>query len=125
MITKEYVSWKYIDDAICRITEKIKNSHFTPDVIIAIGRGGMIPARLLADTLDVSMVSMVNAKLYNGIASRNSKPQIGTLSIPLYNKDVLLVDDIIAAQKLISILQARRIHVPNDVAIIAIGDEQD
>ena len=39
--------------------------------------------------------------------------------------DAILVDDILAAQKLISILQTRKINIPNDVAIIAIGDEKD
>ena len=36
-----------------------------------------------------------------------------------------LVDDVQAAQKLISILQARKISIPKDVAVIAIGDEKD
>ena len=39
--------------------------------------------------------------------------------------DAILVDDILAAQKLISILQTRKINIPEDVAIIAIGDEKD
>ncbi|MDA3892294.1 MAG: LacI family DNA-binding transcriptional regulator [Salinivirgaceae bacterium] len=39
--------------------------------------------------------------------------------------DAILVDEIMAAQKLVSILQTRKIKIPDDVAIIAIGDEKD
>jgi LacI family transcriptional regulator len=39
--------------------------------------------------------------------------------------DGILVDDILSAQKLISILQNRKIRVPEDVAVIAISDECD
>lgn len=39
--------------------------------------------------------------------------------------DAILVDDVPAAQKLISILQTLKMRIPNDVALIAIGDELD
>ncbi len=39
--------------------------------------------------------------------------------------DAILIDDILAAQKLTSILQTRKILIPEDIAIIAIGDEKD
>jgi LacI family transcriptional regulator len=39
--------------------------------------------------------------------------------------DAILIDDILAAQKLVSVLLTRKIKIPDDVAIIAIGDEGD
>jgi len=39
--------------------------------------------------------------------------------------DAILVDDVQAAQKLITFLQTRKIKIPDDVSVIAIGDEQD
>ncbi len=39
--------------------------------------------------------------------------------------DAILVDDVLAAQKLISILHTQKIRVPEDVSIIAISDEKD
>lgn len=47
----------------------------------------------------------------------------------IYNQkerpDAILIDDILASQKLISMLQTRKIKIPDDVAIVAIGDEKD
>ena len=35
---------------LCKIlADKIKKSNFKPDVIVAVARGGWIPARILAD----------------------------------------------------------------------------
>lgn len=39
--------------------------------------------------------------------------------------DAIIVDDIRAAQKLVSFLVTRQVAIPNQVAILAIGDEQD
>lgn len=52
-------------------------------------------------------------KMTEMVFSHNEKP------------DAILLDDIQAAQRLISILHARKILVPDDIAIMAIGDESD
>lgn len=39
--------------------------------------------------------------------------------------DALLIDDILSAQKLVSVLLTRKVEIPDDVAIVAIGDEKD
>ncbi len=39
--------------------------------------------------------------------------------------DAILIDDILAAQKLTSILQTKKIRIPEDIAILAIADEED
>ncbi len=68
---KIYLSWKYIDNAIIDIEEKLADTHI--DSIIGIPRGGLIPAVMLSHRL--------NKPLYITPNSRQS----GTL---------LLVDDI-------------------------------
>lgn len=39
--------------------------------------------------------------------------------------DALLIDDILSAQKLVSVLLTRQVKIPDDVAVVAIGDEKD
>jgi DNA-binding LacI/PurR family transcriptional regulator len=39
--------------------------------------------------------------------------------------DAILVDDILAAQKMVSVLNTRKVKIPDEVAIIALGDEKD
>lgn len=69
----------------------------------------------------------INAKLE--VFSDNMLADIMKAAEMIYSTptkpDAILVDDIMAAQKLVSILQARKIKVPEDVAVVAIGDEQD
>jgi len=92
---KVFLSWKEIETAIQNISEQINESGFKPDVIISVGRGGMIPARLISDYIGVSNVQLIEAKMYTGIGTRNSKPKIGTLSSSIHKKNVLIVDDIV------------------------------
>ncbi|MDD1776111.1 MAG: hypothetical protein LUP94_02015, partial [Candidatus Methanomethylicus sp.] len=45
------VSWDEVEDWSRAVSEKIQNSRWTPDAIIAISRGGYVPARLICDRL--------------------------------------------------------------------------
>jgi len=92
---KVYLSWDDTVKAITEISDVIKKSKFLPDMILSVGRGGMIPARLLSDLLKVSDVCMLEAKMYTGIGTRNLQPKLGTLTASVYKKKVLIVDDIV------------------------------
>ena len=67
---------------------------FQPDVIVAIARGGCVPARILADYLDIFNVDAVKIEHYHGI----EKARIASVRYPLNadinGKRVLLVDDV-------------------------------
>ncbi len=82
-------------ETIDHICGAIKESGFIPDIVLSVGRGGMVPARYIADTLPDSEVSLISAKMYTGVGTRESKPKIGHLQIPVFGKKVLIVDDII------------------------------
>lgn len=87
------VIYSYLKD----ISDQIQKMNYKPDVLISIGRGGMIPTRILSDLLNVKEVSYITAKMYTGIDQRDNKPTIGNiiLSTTLTNKNILLIDDII------------------------------
>jgi len=77
-----------------RLARRIQDSGFHPDIIIAIARGGFVPARLLCDYLDIYNLTCIRIAHYTG----TEKGEQARLSIPL-NIDirdmaVLLVDDI-------------------------------
>ena len=88
------LTWDDIDRQCSILSNKIIDSKFNPDIIISIGRGGMVPSRILSDLLNVKNVYMHSISSYVGINS------IGTvnaesLKINIYNQSVLLVDDIV------------------------------
>ena len=49
----EIPTWTKIHKMLINQSKKILSDGFTPDIIIAVTRGGWIPARLLSDLLEV------------------------------------------------------------------------
>ena len=92
----EYVklSWENIENYCNKIADSVFKSCLIPDVIISIGRGGMIPSRILSDMLKVNQVYMYNIRLYTGVNKRDSVPKLEFFSGTVEKKNVLLVDDI-------------------------------
>jgi len=91
----EKVSWDKIDKLVEDISNKIIKSGFKPDVIVAIIRGGLVPARLLSDYLDVNDILTLEIKLYEGIGIRGRRPYLRQpLTGDIHGKKILLVDDI-------------------------------
>lgn len=89
------VSW---DDAsrMCeRLASGISSSGFRPEVIIGISRGGLVPARLLSDIMDVRELYVMRVSFYKGIGKKAEAPEITQpLSARLGGKRALLVDDV-------------------------------
>ena len=59
------VSWSEVVEWCRALAQKIRLSKFKPDVIVAIARGGFVPARLLCDYLDV--IDLLSIKLNIGL----------------------------------------------------------
>ena len=46
-----HISWEKLQQLVENLAEKIEVDNFQPDIIIAISRGGFVPARILSDLL--------------------------------------------------------------------------
>ena len=94
----EYVpmSWEAAADCLNKqITQQIQNSSFKPDIIIAISRGGLVPARLLSDSLNVPILYTIRISFYSSVGVRREKPEVTQpLGVDIKGKRVLIVDDI-------------------------------
>ena len=89
------VSWSEVVEWCRALAQKIRLSKFKPDVIVAIARGGFVPARLLCDYLDV--IDLLSIKIEHWIETGKHKEE-ATIKYP-FNYDfagykVLIVDDI-------------------------------
>jgi hypoxanthine phosphoribosyltransferase len=80
-----------------RLALKIRESSYKPDVIVAISRGGFVPARLLCDFLNVSDMVSVRVKHYEAGAKKLKQAYV-KYSLPanldLQKSRVLIVDDV-------------------------------
>ena len=76
-------------------SEKIKKSGFYPDLIIAVSRGGLVPARMIADFLQIKNILSVKADHWGITASKDGKARISYgLNADISGKRVLIVDDV-------------------------------
>lgn len=79
-----------------QLTAKIRESGWQPDVIVAIARGGFIPARLLCDWLGVSDLVSIQVVHWPSAAQVAEKAYVKyPVSVDLREKKVLIVDDIV------------------------------
>lgn len=91
----ELISWSEIQRLCLVLAKKVRASGFHPDVVIAIGRGGYIPARLICDYLDVMALTSIKIEHY---FSGTSKTEQANIKYPLCSnikeQKVLLIDDV-------------------------------
>ena len=105
------VSWHEVDRCVTMVGRTNRAARFRPDCIVAILKGGMVPARLLSDYFGSIEIYPIRVKAY--IKPRKlARVRIEPFRYPIGRKSVLIVDDIHDSgrtlQKLIGHLQIRR-----------------
>jgi hypoxanthine phosphoribosyltransferase len=91
----EILSWRRIAGDSQKLSKIIKDSRYNPDIVVAIGRGGYVPARVLCDYLLLKDLTSIKVEHWGIAATETEKALIKfPLSADIKNKRVLLVDDI-------------------------------
>lgn len=90
----EVPTWNQIYEMLLSQAEEIRKSSFKPDSIIAISRGGWLPARVLSDLLETSLAN-IGVEFYLGVAETKNEPVLTQgVSSAVTSKKVLIVDDV-------------------------------
>ena len=88
-------SWRSVVRDSKTLSSLIKNSGFDPNIVVAICRGGLVPARLVCDFLHIKDLTTIKVEHWGMVATPTEK---AVIKFPLYvdikDKRVLLVDDI-------------------------------
>jgi hypoxanthine phosphoribosyltransferase len=96
-IAKRYFSYNEIHRTVASLARTIHASGFEPDVTVAIGTGGFIPARILKTFLKKPILT-VGVKLYNDANQMGEGPEkvqwIDEVERKLRGKRVLLIDEV-------------------------------
>ncbi len=91
----EILSWARIVKDSKRLSKIIKDSGYNPDIVVAIGRGGYVPARILCDYLLIRDLTTIKVEHWGIAATETEKAIIKfPLCAEIKDKRVLLVDDI-------------------------------
>ncbi|MDK2795641.1 MAG: uncharacterized protein PWQ22_321 [Archaeoglobaceae archaeon] len=88
-------NWNDIRLLCKELVRKIKASGYRVDVIVAVARGGWVPARILADLLEIKELYSVKTEHWGLVATITGEARITQpLNITLDGKNVLIVDDV-------------------------------
>ncbi len=91
----ELVTWQDSYEMARALAMKVKEDCFAPDIVIAIGRGGYVPARVVCDFLLQDMLTSFKMEHWGSAAKE--KPGVRVrfpLAVEIRDKKVLVVDDV-------------------------------
>lgn len=97
MTDKFYVSYNTVHKLIKGLAEKLERENYDPDVIVAIGSGGFIPARIMKTFMNRPIYA-VGISYYGVDRKHKSHPTkiqwIDEVQEQLKGKKVLLIDEV-------------------------------
>jgi hypothetical protein len=89
------VSWEEVARLCESLASTISSSGFSPDVLVGVSRGGLVPVRLLSDLLGVGEIYTIRVSFYKSVGKTADFPRITQpLTERLEGKAALLVDDV-------------------------------
>lgn len=97
MTERETLTWDGFGAATRDLARSILASGFEPEVVVAIARGGLLPAGAIAYGLGVKNCGAINVEFYTGIGTVLDAPEVLPPELDMAYLDgrrVLLVDDV-------------------------------
>lgn len=90
---KRILSWTDITRAVDHLVSRLSGDY---DAMLVITRGGMVPACLISERLDIRDILVAAVRLYTGFSTTQAEPTL--LQFPaddlLRDKSILIVDDV-------------------------------
>lgn len=94
-VKKVKITWQKIDTLAKKLSKQIldmKKLGYEFDAIICVGRGSMVPSRLISEYTDIKQIYFADVKAYT------DDNKLGKVSCKLYmpklhNKGIIIVDD--------------------------------
>ncbi len=91
-----YIPWSKAIRMCYKLAEKILKSEHGFDAVIAISRGGLIPARIVSDVLGIFELYTIRSRFWGIGETVASEPLINiSEEVSVKGKDVLIVDEVV------------------------------
>lgn len=90
----ELIEWPRVNALSRQLAHQIRDTHVNIDMIVAIGRGGYMPARLLSDLLGIFNLASFKIEHYRGAQKGSTALVKYGLIAPVDGQHILLVDDV-------------------------------
>jgi hypoxanthine phosphoribosyltransferase len=89
------LSWNQVYELLIELAERVEESGFSPNIIVGISRGGLVPSRILSDLLDNPELAIIRVRSYLDLTEKMEEPIVTQpVSAPVEGKSVLIVDDV-------------------------------
>ena len=104
---KEILSWELFGQAQEELAQQIADSDFSPEVLVAVARGGMLPGGALTYSLGVKLTDAINVEFYTDVNETLADP---ILLAPLLDTDsirgrrILVVDDVAVSGRTLALV---------------------
>lgn len=125
---KYYVSYNTVHKLIKGLAEKIENEGFDPDVIVAIGSGGFIPARIIKTFINRPIYAVGIS--YYGVDNKHrnhpTKIQwIDEVQSQLTGKKVLLIDEVDDTRATLAYCVGELLsYKPEEIAVLVLHNKK-
>lgn len=91
-----YIPWSEALEQCYRLASILLDSGLEFDTIVAISRGGLVPARIISDVLAVDELVVLRSRLWGVGARTRSEPEVSIHErLELSGKSVLVVDEVV------------------------------
>ena len=97
LIVKEILTWEDFGSGSRELARQVADSGYEPAIVIAVARGGLIPAGALAYALGLKLADAINVEFYTDVHETLADP---ILLAPMLDTDsirgqkLLVVDDV-------------------------------
>ena len=89
----EWLSWSKGAEMCEELAEMVREE--SPDILVGVSRGGLVPVRILSDKLAINKLGILGIQFYKKVGETKDFPEI-THDMPLNieGKKVLIIDDV-------------------------------
>ncbi len=125
---KYYITYNKVHKTVKALSEQIKQAGYAPDLIVAIGTGGFIPARILKTFLKLPILT-VGLSYYDENNKPMAAPQkiqwIDEVERKLKGKRILLVDEVDDSRVTLEYcLRELLAHEPKEIAVMVLQNKR-
>ena len=86
-----YVTWPDAIALSLKLASIIEQDNYRPNAIVAISRGGLVPARIISDALNIEEVYSIKASLWGIFGKKYKDVQIKDTYLPIKGKEKVVV----------------------------------